>query len=135
MKRKILAISLVISFIALAVFGFLFMHASSNSYVGLCVAALGGSTGFCPHGNLAAAYFHMNAFRSFSNILPAALTAFFILIAALLIFSSSLGLERREAAISAFWIPATSTTSLFALAAPLARWFTLREREAAASAF
>lgn len=135
MKLKILAISLTIGFIGLAVFGFLFMHVASNSYVGPCVAALGGNTEVCPHNNLASAYFHIDAFRSFSNILPAAVAFLILIIAALLIFNFSLATERREASLSAFGILARNITSLFALAVPLGRWLTLREREAAASVF
>jgi hypothetical protein len=131
MKPKIVTIVLVVSFIGLAVFGFLLMHGSLSGYVGLCIAALGGGTGSCPHGTLAAAYFHLNAFRSFSNILPAAASVLLIFVLALSVFGLSPSRQHdKEKVFSALWFPAAVTTSLFALAWHLGKWFVLREREA-----
>ncbi len=134
MKSKILTTSLVLSFVGLAVFGFLLMHGSLNSYAGLCVAALDGAA-VCPDGGLTAANFHMNAFRSFSSVLPAVLVMLLLLIVPLIASKPGMGLgERKTDLHSAFWIAAIKTASFFALAAPLGKWLALREREAAASA-
>lgn len=74
----------------------------------------------------------MNAFHSFSNILPAVLVLLFFI--ALLTSKPLPNFEERKTLHFALRIFTAKTISLFDLAVHLGRWLVLREREATTSA-
>lgn len=132
--KSILIIFTIMSFVGLAVFGFLAMgdHGTGHSLSG-CIAALQGGTGCSVFKGLADfASFHLNAFKVFSSANFTATTMALLLFLAVIIFSTILPERLLDSGIPKCVLSAVAIySSGYDFRTPLERslksWFALRE--------